>query len=67
MQTQINTAMREAFLNAKVHVKAIGSPLVANVVSSAASNLGVKKVGRGWSANVSKKTLAKLVKEGVFA
>jgi hypothetical protein len=62
-----NNAMREAFLNAKVHVQAVRSPLVVTVVGALSTNAGAKKVGRGWSANVSKRTLAALTKEGVFA
>lgn len=66
MQT-INTAIRNAFINAKVSNAIIGSPLVNTVVNALSTKAGVKPVGRGWSANVSRRTLAKLTKEGVFA
>lgn len=66
MQT-INTTMRNAFNNAKVSNAIIGSPLVASVVNALASKAGTKPVGRGWTANVSKRTLHTLQAQGVFA
>lgn len=66
MQT-INTTLRHAFENAKVSNAIIGTPLVSTVINALQGKAGVLKVGRGWTANVSSRTLSKLTKEGVFA
>lgn len=66
MQT-IKTNMRIAFENAKVKTAIIGCPVVASVVNALSSNIGVSKAGRGWTANISKRTFLQLQKDGVFA
>lgn len=64
---QFDNAMRTAFIGAEVSNAIIGSKLVSHVVNAVSGKAGVHKVGRGWTANVSRQTLAKLTKEGVFA
>jgi hypothetical protein len=59
--------MRNAFINAKVKTAIIGSKVVNSVLHALDTNAGVQKVGRGWTANVSRRTLVQLQKEGVFA
>jgi hypothetical protein len=68
MTTQtFNNAMRDAFINAKVSAAIIGTPLVASLVNALDSKAGVQRVGRGWTANIGKRTFLQLQKEGVFA
>lgn len=66
MQT-INTAMRNAFENAKVSNAIIGSKLVISIIDAVNTKAGIKPVGRGWTANISKRTFLQLQKDGVFA
>lgn len=67
MANQVNTQMRDAFSNAKVSKAIIGSPLVNSVINALSSKAGVRSLGRGWTANVSRRTLGKLMADGVFA
>lgn len=68
---RVATNMREAFLNMKVAVTKEQVPAAGKVVNavltSIKQNAGNNKVGRGWSANLSPKTIRQLTEQGVFA
>lgn len=75
---RVSTNMREAFLNMKVDVVSVENGklvdhmakrgTIANaVLTSAKQNAGNNKVGRGWSCNLSPKTIRQLTEQGVFA
>lgn len=75
---RVATAMREAFLNMKVRVFDTGtanglsghqrqSKVVDAVLNSVKQNAGNNRVGRGWTANLSARTVRQLTEQGVFA
>lgn len=63
---RVGTAMREAFLNIKIAVSG-KSDIVDNILNSAKRNTGNNVVGRGWTANLSPRTVRALTEQGVFA
>lgn len=62
----INTAMRTAFMNTKVNKKTAGSDVAKAIMNALSTRAGTKLLGRGWTANVSKRTLHTLQAQGVF-
>lgn len=60
-------AMHQAFRNIKVAVHIKTSQVIDSVLKSFDNKSGNPKVGRGWTANLSPRTVKKLTKEGVFA
>lgn len=67
---RIGTNMREAFLNIKVAADAVSGQakdIVDDILTAAKRNTGNNVVGRGWTANLSPRTVRKLTEEGVFA
>lgn len=62
-QAYVNTAMRNAFEN--IQVKKVSS-LAKTIVNVLSTKAGKKPIGRGWTANVSKRTLHMLQAQGVF-
>ncbi len=63
-QIIINTAIREAFINAKVRKE---SKLTATILNVLSTKAGTRLFGRGWSFNVSGKTHRNLTNEGILA
>lgn len=64
---RVANAMHNAFLNIKIAASHKGDAVVKNILNSAKQNAGNNKPGRGWTANVSSKTLKQLIADGVFA
>lgn len=67
---RVGTAMREAFLNIKVNAHESGikaGDILHNILNSAKRNTGNNVVGRGWTANLSPRTVRALTEQGVFA
>lgn len=75
---RVATNMREAFLNIKVvagdtwTAKELAAhqaqaKIVGNILTSAGRNAGNNVVGRGWTANLSARTVRALTEQGVFA
>lgn len=63
----VRTAMRNAFENTKVTVKTAGGNAGKVIMNALSTKAGTRPVGRGWTANVSKRTLHTLQAQGVFA
>lgn len=65
---RVPNAMHNAFLNIQVvdakHVA--NSKIVSDILNSAKRNTGNPPAGRGWTADVSVKTLKALQQQGVF-
>lgn len=72
--SRVATAMREALLNISVVIPADYNPAKHNSISkvtdailnSGKQNAGNKPVGRGWTANLSPRTVKQLTEQGVF-
>lgn len=68
---RVATAMREAMLNIKISASepayGNGRNIVANILTCANRNAGNNVVGRGWTANLSPRTVRALTEQGVFA
>ena len=62
---QVNTNMREAFINAKV-VQGTGAAIINSCAKSVQRGAGVLNLGKGWNASLSFKTAEKLKAEGVL-
>lgn len=60
---QTNSAMREAFLNARVAVSAAAKPVVVQVINSLSSKAGIKQA-KEWDAKLSFRTASSLKKGG---
>ena len=68
--THVGTAMREAMLNIQIdpttpHINK--RDVVESILVAGKRNAGNIPAGRGWSANLSAKTVRQLTQEGVFA
>lgn len=67
---RVGTAMREALLNIKVAPNIAyqeGASVVGHILVAAKRNAGNNVVGRGWTANLSPRTVRALTEQGVFA
>ena len=64
---RVGTAMREAMLNIKLPTRVVGGAIVDDILTSAKRNAGNNLVGRGWTANLSPRTVRALTEQGVFA
>lgn len=70
---RVGTAMREAMLNIKVSADIKPGPqsaatrIVNDILVAAGRNAGNNVVGRGWTANLSPRTVRALTEQGVFA
>ena len=56
-----------AFLNIKLPTRVVGGLIVDSILNSAKRNTGNNVVGRGWTANLSPRTVRALTEQGVFA
>lgn len=65
--THVPNAMANAFLNIKIAASIKTSEIVDHILTGIKNKSGMPKAGRGWTANVSPRTLKKLIAEGVFA
>lgn len=68
--THVGTAMREAMLNIQIDpsIQYMGKrDVVESILVAGKRNAGNIPVGRGWTANLSPRTVKQLTQEGVFA
>lgn len=62
---QVNTNMREAFINAKVS-RSTGAAIINSCAKAVQRGAGILNLGKGWNASLSFKTAEKLKAEGIL-